>query len=68
MLTECVDYSIIGSYIELGINTHMSVELLLLEGGCIIHSLLRCNYCVHFTKSIGTFRHGTFVSFISLKI
>jgi len=46
MLTECVDSSIIGSYIELGIITHMSVELHLLEGGCRIRSLLRCNYCV----------------------
>jgi hypothetical protein len=36
MLTECVDSSIIGSYIELGINTDMSVERLWLEGGCRI--------------------------------
>ena len=44
MLTECVDSSIIGSYIELGINTDMSVEVLWLEGGCRICSLLRCIY------------------------
>ena len=41
-----VDLSFIGNYIELGINNHMSAELLLLEGGCRIRSLLRCNYCV----------------------
>ena len=35
-VTECVDSIISGSYIELGINTHMSVELLLLEWGCRI--------------------------------
>ena len=33
MLTECVVSSIIESHVELGIITHMSVELLLLEGG-----------------------------------
>ena len=32
MLTKCVVSSITGSYVELGIITHMSVELLLLEG------------------------------------
>jgi len=36
MLTDCVDSSIIGSYIELGIITDMSVERLWLEGGCRI--------------------------------
>jgi len=44
MLTDCVDSRIIGSYIELGINTDMSVELLWLKGGCRIRSLILCNY------------------------
>jgi len=35
MLTECVVSSIIGSYAELGVFTHMSIELLLLEGAVV---------------------------------
>ena len=52
MLTECEDSIISGSYIELGINNHMSAELLLLEWGCRIRSLLPCNYCVFVFSSL----------------
>jgi len=35
MLTECVVSSIVGSCVELGIFTHISVELPLLEGAVV---------------------------------
>ena len=35
VLTECVVSSITGNYVELGIFTHMSVELPLLEGALV---------------------------------
>jgi len=35
MLTKCVVSSIAGSYVELGIFTHMSVQLPLLEGAVV---------------------------------
>ena len=40
MLTVCVVSSTVRSYIELGIFTHMSVELPLLGGGCCIENVV----------------------------
>ena len=55
MLTGCGDSSITGSYVELGISTHMSVELLLLEGAVefVVFFVVTTAYLCEFTVSRG---------------
>ena len=53
ILTECVDSSITGSYVELGIISHTSVELLLLEGAVefVVFFVVTIAYLCEFTVS-----------------
>ena len=55
MLTECEVSSITESYVELGIITHMSVELLLLEGAVeiVVYSVVTIACLWEFTVSCG---------------